>query len=443
MSTVNFGGLATGLDTGTIIEQLVLIRRQPILRLESQKQLFERQRAALTDFKAKLTKLQDAAKALDTPQHFGSLKAASTDESILTATAGTEAQQGTYTVVVNALAAAQKDISQGFTSQVAEVGTGTFTITVGGEITEITLGEGDSSLSALKDAINDAGAGVRATIINDGTETTPYRLVLTAEETGEDAAFSVDFSGLTGGTAPALTNVTQAADASLTIDTIPVVSASNTVAGAIEGLTLSLLNLDAGTSVTVTVNTDPAAIAGKVQAFVDAYNDLMTWIDGQQQKGATLQGTSVVRSIESRLASLASGPLAGAANAYRLLAQVGVRQAEGGVLSFDQAEFEAALDADYNAVRDLFVERGAIQGKALLFREAIADLTDTTDGVFKITDDALADKMEQIDDRVERLERGIDSYRSVLQRQFTAMEMLVSGLQAQSGYLSGQFGIYR
>lgn len=442
MSTVSFGGLATGLDTGTIVEQLVAIRRQPIARLEAQKQLYTRQQAALTDLQAKLKALRDAADAIDTPQSFGSLKSASSLETALTATAGTEAQQGSYTIRVNSLATAQKDISQGFGSQVAEVGTGTFTITVGGEVTEITLAAGDSSLSALKNAINDAGAGVRATIINDGGDNNPYRLVLTAEETGADAAFSVDFSGLTGGTAPALANVTAATDASLLIDTIAVTSASNTVTGAIEGLTLNLLKADTETDITVTVNTDPEAIAQKLQTFVDAYNDLMTYVDAQQQKDATLQGVGLVRSVESRVAALASQPLGGAANTFRLFAQVGLTQGEDGALEFDRAKFDGAIDENYNAVRDLFVERGSIQGKAYLFREAIDDLTDAKQGLFKIADNAIDDKIEQIDRRVERMEDSLESYRQVLQRQFTAMELMVSSLQSQSTYLSNSIGIY-
>ncbi len=142
MSSISFGGLATGLDTGSIVSQLVALRRQPIVKLEGQKKLYEQQKAAFKDLQTKLTALMTAADGLDTAQSFGSLKAASSLENLLTASAASEAQEGTYAITVESLARAQKDLSQAYSSQVAEVGTGTFTITVGGEVTDAHSGRG-------------------------------------------------------------------------------------------------------------------------------------------------------------------------------------------------------------------------------------------------------------------------------------------------------------
>lgn len=438
MSSISFGGLATGLDTGSIVSQLVALRRQPIVKLQEQKSLYERQQAALKDLQSKLTTLMNAADALDTAQSFGSLKAASSLDSVLTASASSEAQEGTYTITVDSLARAQKDISQAYSSQVAEVGTGTFTITVGGEVTEITLAEGSSSLTNLKNAINDSGANVRATIINDGSGTTPYRLVLTAATTGTDAAFSIDFSGLSGGAGPALTNITVATNASLTIDSLTVTSQSNMVSNAIEGVTLNLLKQDPGTEITVAVNIDKDAIAAKLQTLVDAYNGVMTYIKSQQVKGATLQGTNILRSVQSRVSTVAIEGHTGSGQ-YKLLSQVGLTQEEGGQLAFDRTKFDSALAADYGAVQDLFVERNTNLGKAYQFRTVIEDLTDSKTGTFKITDDSLSGRMDEIDDRILRYEDSVASYQQVLERKFTAMEMAVSALQAQGNYLTSVF----
>jgi flagellar hook-associated protein 2 len=438
MSSISFGGLATGLDTGSIISQLVALRRQPIVKLEGQKKLYEQQQAAFKDLQAKLTALMTAADGLDTAQNFGSLKAVSSLGNLLTASAASEAQEGTYAITVESLARSQKDISQAYSSQVAEVGTGTFTITVGGEVTTITLAAGDSSLTSLKNAINDSGADVRATIINDGSATSPYRLVLTAAETGTDAAFSIDFSGLSGGAAPTLSSISAAANAALTIDNLAITSQSNLVSNAIEGVTLNLLKQEPGTEITVTVNVDKDAIAAKLQTLVDAYNGLMTYVEAQQQKGATLQGSNVLSTVQSRISSVAVFAHAGT-GAYRLLAQVGLTQEEGGQLAFDRTKFDSALAADYGAVRDLFVERGTNLGKAYQFRTAIEGLTDAKTGTFKITADSLTNRMKAIDDRVTRYEASIESYRMMIERQFTAMELAVSRLQAQGSYLTSIF----
>jgi len=443
MSTFTFSGIATGLDTSAIIAQLMTIKRLPIVRLEERKSLFEQQKTALSDLETKLKTLQDAVAALDTANEFGALSATSSNEDMVTVTASSLAAPGTYDIVVNSLATFQKDVSQGFSSLIDNVGTGSISITIDGEVTQIDLSEPVNSLADLRDAINDAGAGVNATILNDGSDTTPYRLILTSAESGNDAAFSVDMSGLSGGTAPVMSNLTTAADASFTIDSIPVTASSNNIADAITGLTFQLHAEDENATTTVTVVTDPEGIQEKVQVMVDAYNDLFSYIDTQSQENSTLRGHPALRTIRSRLQNLFTLPLTGSGSDYTMFAQVGLRQGEGGLLNFDTAEFSDALSTDYAAVRDLFVERGTNLGKAYLIRTSIDNLTDSVDGIFKIGQDSLTDKIENIDDTILRYERSAETYQAYLERKFVAMENMVAALQAQGSYLmsavSGNF----
>jgi flagellar hook-associated protein 2 len=440
MSTITFGGLATGLDTGAIVNQLLAIRRQPITRLEKRRSLFEGQQSALADLTAKLEALEAAAADLDTTGEFGALTARSSHDTRVTATATGQAAPATYTITVNSLAAAQKDISEGFDSETAVVGAGTVTITVGGEPTEIAIESGDGTLTGLRDAINAAGAGVTATLMNDGSGTTPYRLVLTATDTGTAAAFSVDFSGLSGGTVPVMSNVTAAADASLVIDTVEVTSSSNSVASAVTGMTFELLQADPRTSVTVTVESDPDAIAEKIQALVDAYNDLFSTLETQGGEDGTLRGHPALRSVADRITALFSYPLEGSESDLTMLAQVGLTQGEGRQLVFSADTFQEALAVDFAAVRDLFVGSADQPGKAALISTAIQDLTDPVEGLIHISDDALDVRIEQIDDTIDRYERGLDTYRATLERRFAAMELMVSTLQAQGSFLVSQFG---
>ena len=435
MSTISFGGLATGLDTGSIISQLVAIRRLPITRMEERQQACEQQISALKDLKTKLLALRTAAAALDIPSEFAALAANSTDEGFLTATANGLAAPGRYDIVINSLATYQKDISAGYASLAENVGTGTVSITVGGETTDIELSAPVNSLSDLQSAINDAGLGVYATLLNDGSDTTPYRLVLTSAESGDAAAYTVDFSGLSGGTAPVLTNVSVAQNASLTIDSIPVTSASNNVSSAVTGLTLNLLNADPGTSVTLSVETDPSAIEDKIQALVDAYNDLFTYIADQSNETGTLQGHSALRTVRNSMQQLFALPLSDAAGSLCMLAQVGISQAEGGQVAFDREKFAEALGESFTEVRDLFVQRGDNQGKAYLVRTAIDNLTDSVDGLFQISTKGLQAQIDNLDDSIARYERSVESYQTLLERKFTAMESTVAALQSQGDYL--------
>jgi flagellar hook-associated protein 2 len=198
------------------------------------------------------------------------------------------------------------------------------------------------------------------------------------------------------------------------------------------------VNQNPGTPVTVTVNTDKDSITTKLQAMVDAYNGLMSYIHDQQQKGATLQGNSVLRSVQSQVSSLASGPLAGS-RTYSMFAQVGITQIEGGQLAFDKTKFSDALTADYGAVRDLFVQRGTSNGKAYQITQALAALTNAKTGVFKLANDSIDSKVKQIDANIERYTTSAEAYKAVLEKQFAAMEKALASLKAQGDYLTNQF----
>jgi len=438
MSVVSFSGLASGLDTASIVQKLLAIRRQPIDRMQSQIAQLNTRKAAIEAIENRVKDLQAAAEALDSISEFASLAATSSDESLLTATAGSAATAGNYQIVVQNLAAAQKDRSQGYDDPTDSVGTGTFSITVGGTTTDITLVDGASSLADLKDAINDSDAGVHATILYDGSATGGYYLQLTADETGTDAAFTVDTTGLSGGTAPTFTNVTAAANAQLTIDGMSVTSQSNTITDAIEGVTLDLQGADVGTTVDLSVSVDPAQIRGKVETFVEAYNSLVNYIADQTGEGDILQSDGTTRSIITQIRtaitkSLDDSPLT-------MLYQVGIEITRDGTIEFKSDTFDEKLSEDYAAVRDLFVEDGTHQGIVAQLVDTLDGLTDSIDGTFKYSKSAIDDKVENLNDTIERYERSLDGYEKYLNAKFMAMEAAISSLQSQSSFLSSMLG---
>lgn len=434
MSTFSFSGLASGLDTATIVKQLVALRRQPIDRLESRIGGYKKTQSAYGDLATKLKTLLEKVQALDTPREYSSLSVASGQEELLTATAGELAQQGSYSVTVNALATAQKERTQGFDAATDSVGTGTFTIFAGGDEYAVDLTEGASSLADLRFAINQSDAPVTATILYDGSETGGYHLVITAEETGTDAGFSIDASGLTGGTGPAFTNVSAAGNAEVIIDGLTVSSQTNSLATAIEGVTIELLAADPATPFQLEVGVDPEGIKAKVKEFVDAYNELFGYVEDQRQDEATLRGDSSLRSVVNRIQRVMTTSLPG--GDLTMLSQIGIKQAEDGLLSFDEAAFTEAVAADYTGVRDLFVTNGEHQGTVSLLGLALEDMTDIEDGLLKISTDALDDRIESAEGTIERYERLVDSYEARITAQFTAMESMIAMLTSQGNALS-------
>jgi flagellar hook-associated protein 2 len=237
-----------------------------------------------------------------------------------------------------------------------------------------------------------------------------------------------------------MTNVTAAADASLVIDTVTVTSASNSVSDAITGMTFYLESASPGTPVTVTVESDPEGIQSKVQALVDAYNDLFSFIETQSGEDGALRDHPTMRTVADRMANLFTYPLDSGTGQLTLLAEIGITQTEGRQLAFDTTAFQEALSDSYRDVRDLLVENGANLGKAYLITTAIDSLTDPLDGLFKASSDNLDRKMSNMDDTIERYERSLDTYQTYLERKFASMEIMVATLQAQGNFLLTRFG---
>lgn len=436
MSTVSFSGLATGLDTGSIITQLVEIKRAPIYRLQKDRKSYQDQISALGTLKTKLLALQTAAKKMDTAGEFSSSKASSSLAESLTATAGEGAAPGQYDIVVKTLATAQKLQSQGYASKLDNVGSGNLAITVGGETKTIAL-VGVTTLEGLAGLINDNFEGVAASVINTGAATNPFRLVVNGAEAGTANAFTLDLSGLSGGVNPVMTQQSAALDATLTIDNIDVVATSNNPTDVISGLTLNLLEADPAQHITVKVERDTAGISAKVKGLVDAYNDLYSFLDKQTGVDGTLKGNAAARTIDSRVTSLMSSALQGGLGDITVMSGMGITRGEDGTLSFDETEFQDVLASQFGGVRDFFINREGNVGKAYLLDQAIKDMTSSTDGLFKISTDSLNQRIKYTDSSIERYERSIESYQTTLQRRFTAMEQMVSQLQAQGNYLNG------
>lgn len=440
MSNIAFSGLATGLDTASIVAQLVELRRAPMYRLEDRKTGFETQISSLANMKTKLIALQESMAELDKASEFSSLSATSNEEEFMTISANSEAAAGSYNVKVVQMAQAQKTVSQGFDDLNTSMGSGIISFTANGETTDLNL-TGYTSLEGLKNRINNDVDGVTASIINDGSESGNYRLVLSSEEAGSDNAFTMDVSGLSGGTTPLFNNDQEAVDAEIEIDGTTVIMGSNSSDEVISGLTLNLHKItEVGPPdqvITLKVEVDSDGIAEKVKNFVDKYNELFAFIQEEGGTEGSLKGNPTLRSVASRIENISISSLQTGLGSVTSFHQVGISRGDGRTLDWDEDDFKEALDNDFNGVRDLFIEREGNLGKSYLFDQAIENMTDSIDGLFKISTDALNKKIDYADQGLDRYERSIASYQMTMERKFTAMEMMVSQLQSQSSYLPG------
>jgi flagellar hook-associated protein 2 len=401
-------GIGSGLDVNNIVTQLMNVEKQPLTLLDQKEASFQSQLSAYGTLRGALASFQTAVSGLDNLSNFQSVSASSSDTDILSATATTGAQAGVHDLEVTQLAQTHALAAAGQTSTSAAIGSGTSTtltfdfgtisggvlasgVYTGATFTQdgaqtsgtVTIDSSNDSLQGIRDAINAANVGVRASIINDGSGT-PYRLTLTSTTTGAAHSVRIGVSGdaalasLLGYDPAGTQNLTQtqvAQDAKLTVDGVSVSSASNSVTGALDGVTLKLS--DQGTS-QVTIARDTSGAKAAIQAFVKTYNDFsktladLTKFDttGNGNSGALL-GDAAARTIQSRLRDALSSSLPSTGSgSLQFLAQTGIAFQKDGTLSIDSNKLSAALSANPDAVAALFTSFGQASDSLVKFNKA-------------------------------------------------------------------------
>jgi len=449
---INFGGLASGLDTRAIIQALMAVERRPITALQTKKTSLTSQKNLFGDFNKLLGDLQSAARKLARTNDFLKMAATSSDETLLTVAAGSTARQGTHEVVVRSLARAQLNVSGGYADKDAAVfGTGTLLLNIGGVDHGIEIGaQGTSSLSGVADAINAQAEaqdlGVSAQVVDTGrTGSDRWQLVLRSTSAGTAGAFTLT---LDNGNTALDTLVTQlnsggqaATNALFDLDGVQLVRSSNSVSDAIAGVTLDLRSADATKTITVTVSTDGAETSKTVKDFVDAYNKVVDFVAGQNvvgENGSTsspLFGDSTLRSIRSTLRSIVGSQVATGNDAFALLAQVGITSDRDGKLSFNQSKFEEQLADDERATTTLFAGQGI--GIAARLTAQIDVFTSTTDGLIKTRQDGFDRLIKDTQGRIDQGERRLARFQTSLEQRYANLESLLGKLQSQGSALAG------
>lgn len=391
-------GIGSNLDVDGIVSQLMTVEKQPLALLQKREADYQSKLSAYGTLKGSLSAFQTAMQGLADGSKFQSATASAADSSVLTASASGangKAVPGSYSVEVQQLAQQQKIRSDGFASTSTMVGSGTLTIQYGtydnGSNTftlnnakpaqTVTIDPANNTLSGVRDAINAANIGVSATIINDGASN---RLVMTSKDTGASSSIKIsvgdgdgndlDASGLSrlafdptvaAGTGKNMAEVQAGQDAKLKIDGIAISKPSNTIADAIEGVTLNLLKSNAGSPTTLTVGRDAAGVKASVEAFVKAYNNVSQTLAGLSaynaatKTGAALQGDSTTLSIQSRIrATLSAAVGGGVAGGFSSLSEIGVAFQKDGTLSLDSTKLQTALDNNFDGIAGLFSAQG-------------------------------------------------------------------------------------
>jgi flagellar hook-associated protein 2 len=450
--TLTSSGVGSGLDIQGLVQKLVTAEGAPkTARLDSAEADAQAKLSALGSLRSALSSFQDAVDKLKTQSVFSGRTVVTSSNDFFTATASSSALPATYSVEVEQIAAAQKLQSQPVASG-GVVGTGTLTITSGGQNFDIDIDSTNNTVAGIASAINasPAGADVVATVITgaSGSQT----LTLTARNTGVANAITVTESGGDGGLAAlqfppsggsGLTEIAQASDARAKIEGVEVTSATNSITGAIDGVTINLIaQNDPGDMSTFTVQNDEASAKSLISAFVKAYNgvvDAVTSIasyDADKKQGGPLFGDVGVLNITDQLRRTLSSVVPGVDSSLNMLAKIGVTADVDGHLNVDSTKLNTALDTSFDDIGKLFAD-----SKDGLATKLDAMLTPylQSGGVFDGRNDSIKASIADIDDQRQQLNDRLTELQDRYTKQFNALDTLLSQLQSTSNFLTQQF----
>lgn len=438
----------SSIDVNSLVSQLVAAERKPLDdQLTRAVTKNATQISATSALLGALSSFQSALNGLKTTNVFSGRSTTSTDADIVTATATATAAPGRYDVEVERLASAQQISSTAFAGGATTVvGSGTLTISLGATSFNVGVAEPANTLADIRNAINSAtdNPGVSASIINaaDGAH-----LVLTSTKTGVANAIQVAQTGTLSSleyTTTNQANYTQlraAQDALANVAGYPVTSATNTLEGVIDGVTLNLASAADGTTVSIEVGYDKTAAKEKINSFVTAYNSLRSMItrlgsyNATSETGGPMLGDSLLSGIDAEIRRTLSTPVTEAGSTAQTLAAIGITSQKDGTLAVDAAKLDTALGADFDGVARLFgtAETGVAAKLHAQISDRLADgaAIDTRNKGLLDEQRALVKKKDANDVRMALVEK---TYRA----QFTRLDTLLSSLSATSAYLSQQ-----
>jgi len=461
MSSLALSGLASGVDTSGIVQQLMAIDRQVVTRMQNKQTTITGHTNALTAIKDKLSALQSAALALTDSKTWKSVQTtASSDATKVGASIIDGTGIGGHSVTVDRLASSAQ---HGFT-WTPNATAGTLKISSGSASASIAVGA-NATAKDVAAAINaSTSAPVYAAVVkdDDGTD----RLVMSARATGQSSDFTVDDTALTAGQIAedsdyARTGASLNAQYKIDGDTTDRSSETNTVDNAIPGLRLTLSGITTSpVSVTTTLATvDKTSITGKVKSFVDAYNAVVDLVhtdvaekpvqspqSTQDLQTGTLFGDLGIDSLASTLKNTMTQALSNVGGLTGL-ADIGVTipkstgaltdDGTSGHLSFDSTVLSTALDKNSTQVQQLFNGIGARKGIGLLVSDFVNGQTGLR-GVLTGRVNADTTSQKDLTNQITATNDRLNQQQQRLEAQFANMETALSNAQAQQAWLTGQ-----
>lgn len=452
MASISSIGLGSGLEVEKIITQLVALETSRLTPLKSQASLIQSRISTVSQLKSLTSTLQDKLKDLaDASKWSSATKATSSNATAITALTNTssdgttpKAVPGSYNISVTQLATAQSITSGRFASDYQFSTGGTLNVKTATGDVDVTIAA-DASLADVASSINQANAGVTASIMNDGTG---QRLIITSTATGASNGFSLGgiselaYDQATGtgnilGSGATKGSQTAALDAIASINGVSVTSASNTFSETIQGVSFTALTTG---SSTINVVSDTDTLKTRITDFVAAYNAVNSLLsnsvkyDQDTDVAGVFQADSTMTSLQSAMRGAFAGSAA-TSTVYKRLIDIGIDMKKGGTLEIDDSKLSKALSTNSGEVAKFFSEGSdGLADKLRTYTSTVLSF----DGVLENKATALSDaskrnttEQDKVNDRAARVEAR-------LRAQYTALDAKMSSLTALNTYITQQ-----
>ena len=431
MAAVTFGGLASGLDTASLVAKLVSVEKATETRYSAQQTVLAGQKNIVDALTSSVSSLGSLASDLALPSTLQMRTASSSDSHVSVVVSGTAAVT-THDIRVNSVAIAQVTSSNTYTGDTAGIaGSGTLAITSGPTTGSISYDATDT-MSSIATKINNANAGVTASVLFDGSA---YRLMVASKAPGtaNAATFTETGSGL--GLSNSANIKVSAKDASLTIDGVTITRSTNVITDALAGATITAVSAHTGTEPDsqVVVSNDVSSLTAKLKSFVTSFNSVSGAVASQltynanSKNQSVLFGDSTLRGLQNSLSTFTSQPF-GSTN----MTALGLSMDKDGLISLDSDKLAKALGANPGAMTDLFVTGGlasSIHNLTNLYSEA-------GDGVLVTKSAGMTDRNKLLQSLIDEIETNATALQTRLQAQFNALETAMSNLRSQSSYIT-------
>ncbi len=418
-------------DPASMAMQLVAIERQNMDKLlKKQMDSIKGQQSAISTLTTKLSSFQTMLKDLNKASNLQAQKAVMSQEGIMTVTSNGKASSGQYNFFVKQLAQSHQ-VGLSLDSETTPLpADGVFSLTVKDKSVDIDLASlpAGATMKDLVSHINNAkdNPGVKATLVRtDGK----VNMVLTSKDSGKENAITVSYSGdLNSSLGIAVTNkseITKAQDAELQMggnNPLTITSASNKIENVVDGLTLQLTKAQKSgdAPLQVTVEQDKEAVTGSLKKFVDSYNELIDELakmtSSDPKAPGALSSDSGVRSLKSALANSVRDLPNGLS-----LSSLGIKTDKTGKLSFNETDFNKALEKDPELLGK------ALMGDDGLLKRMSDSLDPYTkrDGALKGRKSGLEASEKRVNERMEALDRRMNSAYKRYLNQFTTMNQMM------------------